>query len=780
MSFILFLSKKNAFVPKKNRFDRLTRMAQISLDFWQQTLVSFFNNALQKPKFVLLLFIATTLISVGFCTKLRLLLSVNDYVSKSFPALVKYEEVKKEFGFSNSAFLDFSTTRKAGFSRLELCQFHKFLESQVKTILEVTRVRSAFDIRNPEFKAPASLWYPKILNLSCSHEKQVENDLVSLEAIELSPWHGILTAHIGSNLGAEVDFQDTKNGSKFGRFDPLPVQTLKDSYLKFIEETNLKNKRQFSENETLKGQVTGVAAWHLAFLEGLQADQVLNVFALILLTLGTRALFGRWRGAGLLLCSLFTMGLMLFGLMGLFEQPIDMLSNSLFLIVTVSAVQDFLYVSQSQLENPLLPWHEHFRSLLVPSFFTSLTTVFGFGSLMISDVESIQRFGLWAAVGAMLEWACTFFLLPAILGVSEKLRIWTFADKTLKFVSPKNLCRLAKISAPRRFVVFVTLVTFMAAPIAFKYLNVSDVAKETFSQNHWYRKTLDALSESRGWETSVMLWIRKDPDESKMYALSKLFEKHPDVMASESQQKSSDYLLDKKSSGMKIETQNLIAREIDIFGFHGSTKSQKGNHLSTLYLKNSSLETIQNLKNLSDKHCGQGQCALVGEMTSFSEFSDKVITTLLDSLTLSAFLVSIVLAFLCFAKSEKNVWPILLSSFWGICIMLILVSALQTRVNFVTCVFLCVLIGLAGDNAIQYLLAPNSRNLEDGIKARSLGSVQITLLASLTALVFLFSAFHPPKILGLLFSVGLIAVLVGDLWILRSLLPVLKPLQKVD
>ena len=106
--------------------------------------------------------------------------------------------------------------------------------------------------------------------------------------------------------------------------------------------------------------------------------------------------------------------------------------------------------------------------------------------------------------------------------------------------------------------------------------------------------------------------------------------------------------------------------------------------------------------------------------------------------------------------------------------MLVAMATLKIEVNLMTCMFASVLVGLTGDNAIQFLMGSHMKNgradLASGIDGRGGASVICSLLMATAALFFLLSYFGPPRAFGLLLSSGLLAALFGDLWILRSLL----------
>jgi len=94
------------------------------------------------------------------------------------------------------------------------------------------------------------------------------------------------------------------------------------------------------------------------------------------------------------------------------------------------------------------------------------------------------------------------------------------------------------------------------------------------------------------------------------------------------------------------------------------------------------------------------------------------------------------------------------------------------RINFLTCTFVSVLVGISGDNAIQYLYGKRYRNatLLEGINQRGGGSVRIALSMIAATSVFFFSYFQPARTLAMLLCIGLSLNLLGDLWLLKGLL----------
>src|SRR5262249_16541351 len=114
-------------------------------------------------------------------------------------------------------------------------------------------------------------------------------------------------------------------------------------------------------------------------------------------------------------------------------------------------------------------------------------------------LEIIRRFGLWAAVGALLEWAVIFFLLPCVAELAPRFRIW------VKQGAQKGwLGRWIDFKAPRALSLAACAIPLLPIVAGF-HLNVQDVAEGMFSQAHPFRQGLSFLKDQSAWETEVSL-----------------------------------------------------------------------------------------------------------------------------------------------------------------------------------------------------------------------------------------------------------------------------------
>ena len=138
-----------------------------------------------------------------------------------------------------------------------------------------------------------------------------------------------------------------------------------------------------------------------------------------------------------------------FGLMAWFGVPIGGLLTALPTLVYVIGLTDAVHLlleGQQAMRNGRTAPHAVWRMLtrVGPAcFLTSLTTLIGFGSLLFSQTESVQSFGLWAGIGTVFVMFADIFVLPTVLQLLPK-KYFTrtksnrkmMADSVSRFVAP--------------------------------------------------------------------------------------------------------------------------------------------------------------------------------------------------------------------------------------------------------------------------------------------------------------------------------------------------------
>jgi predicted RND superfamily exporter protein len=123
----------------------------------------------------------------------------------------------------------------------------------------------------------------------------------------------------------------------------------------------------------------------------------------------------------MLICAAVVVGMV--GYLGLVEWRVTVVSSnfiSLLLVITLSLTvhlvvryQELLADNREREQVWLL--QETVRSKVAPSFYTALTTMVAFGSLVISDIRPVIDFGWMMVFGVGLAFLLAFLLFPAAL-----------------------------------------------------------------------------------------------------------------------------------------------------------------------------------------------------------------------------------------------------------------------------------------------------------------------------------------------------------------------------
>ena len=151
-----------------------------------------------------------------------------------------------------------------------------------------------------------------------------------------------------------------------------------------------------------------------------------GVFAFMVIMLSI--IFRQPRFVLLPLCSCVFAVVIMMGLLGLTGWPVTVISSnfiSLMLILTMSMnvhlivryrqlSRDFAGQNQTELVSRTV------RRMVWPCLYTALTTMIGFGSLVVSDIKPVIDFGWMMTLGLSVTFMTSFLLFPVILVSLDK------------------------------------------------------------------------------------------------------------------------------------------------------------------------------------------------------------------------------------------------------------------------------------------------------------------------------------------------------------------------
>lgn len=174
------------------------------------------------------------------------------------------------------------------------------------------------------------------------------------------------------------------------------------------------------------GGVPMIADDMISFIKNDLAVFGAGVFIFLVLMLSR--IFRQFRFVALPLCScVFAITVML-GLLGLIGWRVTVISSnfiSLMLILTMSMNvhlivryrqlrRDFAELGQRELVASVV------RRMIWPCLYTALTTIIGFGSLVVSDIKPVIDFGWMMTLGLTVTFLTSFLLFPAMLVLLDR------------------------------------------------------------------------------------------------------------------------------------------------------------------------------------------------------------------------------------------------------------------------------------------------------------------------------------------------------------------------
>ncbi len=667
---------------------------------------------------------------------------MTDLIDSNLPSSQDYRELKDEFSLKHSLFLTLEPIDKK-WQRNNFQELKQWVKYEAFSFEGIDNIISPFNFYEPILEKNEYIFYLYSLkeNSSLSFSKQLRN-------FYKAPWGPLFTNKKGRDFSLEINLQEPKDDSKLGSFNPQAIQRILSSIHK-----------NFSEN--YKYYLSGSGLYTFYAFKGVKSNFVLNFVFLFVILIILKYFFGTFRAGIIYALTIFWVGLCVYGLMGFLNLPIEILSSALFIMIAVSSLEDYFFLLHQELKG--LSFQESIKSIRYPSLLTSLTTVIGFGSLYFSGIDIIGRFGITAALGALLEWFAVFILLPTFLNFFNITQL----TKPLKAkgAKAKIWSVLIKRFIPNRHFAKIIFLCFPISIFLLFNLQVADSPLSLFPENHVMNVATNKLKNSKGWQgqaSVIFTSLKNDHFIKEIHDLD-------NVVQIESFLTTSQHL----TRNIPKDYKKAIVNDLEVSEFSKRYISKNLNMRQIIYLKSINFIDLKKMKSQIKNICGEN-CKLVGEIISYIEFMEKIPLGFMKSLGISVFLVAFIIFIIALIQKFPSPLNFTLANIWGPSILIIMMSLLDIHVNFLSCVFVTMMIGLTGDNAIQVLLAHKEES--DGLRYHQKCALQLGCLLALLSLLFRFSYFAPPKDFSLLLAIGFLLSTFGDIFIAKALI---KKDQKV-
>ncbi len=409
----------------------------------------FYDWLLHHSKFALFCLIAGILTLAWFARNLQIDASPDTLVNENDPDIQFARRISERYNIKD--FLIIAYMPKEDLMSSPVLSDVARLKNEISALKNVESVVTLLDV--PLLESPPvpirelanglpTLLSPKV-DLTLARKELSTSPLYS--NLLVSP--DLSTTAIQINLPIDMSYREMmarrdKMSDKAVAGNLTPSETME---LARLEQKILAKRKDFKErNKTLIADIRGIMARYKnnadLFLGGI--DMIANdlilfikndlkvfgagVFIFLVVVLGVFFRNIRWVAIPMMCC--FFSVIAMAGLLGLFGWKVTVISSnfiSLQLILTMS-LSIHLVVQYREAER-LYPELEHreliIRTMdkkLIPCLYATLTTIAGFGSLLLCDIKPVITFGWMMVGGLVVSMVFTFLFFPTALSLMKK------------------------------------------------------------------------------------------------------------------------------------------------------------------------------------------------------------------------------------------------------------------------------------------------------------------------------------------------------------------------
>jgi uncharacterized protein len=347
---------------------------------------------------ILLLTLAITIASILLLPRLKTDVNFKQFFPENEPALAGYESFTKTMGSSEHVIIIAVSNKPSVFDTAFLSKVQS-LQMQMDSMQGINKTMTLLSLKKYKQLLPGA--FDKRPYIQVSHPERFARD----SALIFKDY--LLTQHFITNDAVSVKmFVQLSDQLSLNAIDSL-VKKIDTATAVFAPSTVHLLGRKYMESEYKK-----------LVNHEMKISLLLSIlFVVLILWILHRSFAGVLLP---LLCMVVSL-IMLYGYMAIFNRPLTVMSNLFPTIILIVGISDVMHISSKfayeslGAPSPAIAIHTTLREIGLTTFINSFTTAVGFLTLLTMSMAAMQSFGVDAAVGLMIAWANSIFLLPAIL-----------------------------------------------------------------------------------------------------------------------------------------------------------------------------------------------------------------------------------------------------------------------------------------------------------------------------------------------------------------------------
>lgn len=353
----------------------------------------FFQSIIANKNLALFVLVTLSVILFSWIDKFRFDASSETLVLEDDLSYELYEEMNDRF--SSSEFLVVALIDQDIFSNRGLINLRK-LEAKLEDVINVSNVISILDA--PLFEQPKLS-----LVKSATNDKYLLVDDLNLisakqELIESPLFNQLIINNLGTAVAMQINLDDAED------YD-ITVKQIRDI---------------LKEDKNFESYLAGPAMIVSDTIAYIKNDVLTFGFLTFVMFFVLLIVFFRDFWSAFVIMSNASLVIYItICLLGYFDWPISIVSSNFLTLLFISsvAVSVHMIVKLKEGKTKKFSYEESLAKIFIPCLYTALTTMVGFLSLILSNIQPVIDFGKMMAVGVIINLLISFIFIPALIGL---------------------------------------------------------------------------------------------------------------------------------------------------------------------------------------------------------------------------------------------------------------------------------------------------------------------------------------------------------------------------
>ena len=353
----------------------------------------FFQSIIANKNLALFVLVTLSVTLFSWIDKFRFDASSETLVLEDDLSYELYEEMNDRF--SSSEFLVVALIDQDIFSNQGLINLKK-LEAKLEDVINVSNVISILDA--PLFEQPKLS-----LVKSATNDKYLLVDDLNLisakqELIESPLFNQLIINNLGTAVAMQINLDDAED------YD-ITVKQIRDI---------------LKEDKNFESYLAGPAMIVSDTIAYIKNDVLTFGFLTFVMFFVLLIVFFRDFWSAFVIMSNASLVIYItICLLGYFDWPISIVSSNFLTLLFISsvAVSVHMIVKLKEGKTKKFSYEESLAKIFIPCLYTALTTMVGFLSLILSNIQPVIDFGKMMAVGVIINLLISFVFIPALIGL---------------------------------------------------------------------------------------------------------------------------------------------------------------------------------------------------------------------------------------------------------------------------------------------------------------------------------------------------------------------------